>query len=316
MQFALEKPSISYDEILQFAQEGLGISLKRVKKMAKNLEGTTYCLIKDEKTRFVIYVLQKNYSEEYLLKSVKFQQYLSDLGFPVPRVLCCGTIREKTSIITDFVPGKIYAHWHLDSYEHVGFLLASLHKASDRYPDTLDTLPEILRLEQTFYSLQDHLSKEFFVLEKEIGQICALWPCQLPKGFIHNDFWFKSFLFEQHKVQAILDFHAPYYDIFLLDLASLVKGIWFLSDDNRRCTHLKNLLKGYQKARPFSFEEKEYLPLLVGTKMVSTILYLLKMQVQIPTKAEYFKTMALSNLYKLQEIKEFPFRKTLVSSTI
>ena len=84
-------------------------------------------------------------------------------------------------------------------------------------------------------------------------------PDNLPKGIIHADIFPDNTIFKGNKLKAIIDFENICFDDLLFDLAMSINGFCFVANQ-LDLTLMKTFLENYQKIRPLSDMEKNYLP--------------------------------------------------------
>jgi homoserine kinase type II len=233
------------------------------------------------------------------------------MGFPFPNVLASGKVEGHDALLTSFQTGKVITSWTSKEYEKVGLLLGSLHLAGSEFTIEEAKPPLILSLQYDFKEIAPRLPKEFQSIEKTLDELQSVWPMKLPSGLIHNDIWYKNILFNENKIAAVLDFTMPACDLFVLDLATLIKGIYFSSHSPSPNDDLNCFLTHYQKARPLSSEELDSLETMIQCKILYTIIYMLKKSLEHPAQKENFLNLASFNLLKLEDSKHISFAKIL-----
>ncbi len=270
--------------------------LKYIKSISKGIESQTFSLI-TENSSYILTLFETD--DHNLTQMQNISHFFTSRGFPVPKIVATCEVSNKKSIISSHLTGKVKSDWTIDDYEAIGFLLGNIHKSASAIPKMISNTPFIWQLSTSFYQIQKQIPKEFQRLEQEIILLEESWPLNLPKGFIHGDLWHKNVLFEGANITGLLDF-KPSYEPYILDLANLIKKIPQTNTNFREA-----LLSGYELSRPLSLEENQSLDLLVYSKILATILYLLNKSLYYPNRKDEFQTYAYLGLLKLDSIASF-----------
>ena len=114
------------------------------------------------------------------------------------------------------------------------------------------------------------------VLAAELDYLEANWPNSLPNGVCHADLFPDNVFFRHEKLSGIIDFYFACNDFLAYDVSICLNAWCFERDGSFNVTKAKLLLSSYRKARPFSAEELDALPLLArgnATRFLLTRLY-------------------------------------------
>ena len=301
---------ISEEAVAEFLRSNNIKEYSRKKLLSKGVNSTIFLII-TESERYVLNVFSSPLDQTTLSLIMKGSAFFAQMGFPFPKVLASGKVDGYDALLTSFQTGKVITTWGAKEYEKVGLLLGSLHLAGSEFVIEESKPPLILSLQYDFKEIVPHIPSSFRSIEASLDHLQSVWPAKLPSGLIHNDIWYKNILFNDNKIAAVLDFTMPACDLFVLDLATLIKGIYFSSHSPSPNDDLNCFLTYYQKARPLSHEELDSLETMIQCKILYTIIYMLKKSIERPAQKENFLNLASFNLLKLEDSKHISFAKIL-----
>lgn len=284
------KAKLTKEDVSPLLEESHLGELRYLKPISKGLESSSYSAI-TETENYILTTFASNSADLSNLKEIT--NHFVKKGFPFASIFSTGFIGGKPAFLSSHLAGKVKSSFEESDYKELGFFLGNFHKCSYFYQINNQTVPFVWKLSQIFYEIKEHIPKEFVSLEQEIFTIEEEWPSDLPKGIIHGDIWPKNILFKNSSISGVLDFN-PTYDLYILDLANILKGI------PKECPDLQEILiSGYELARPLSIAEFKSLHLMVCAKIVASILYLLEKAILFPKRKDEFQTYAFLNLLKL-----------------
>lgn len=102
----------------------------------------------------------------------------------------------------------------------------------------------------------------FTEISRELAEIEALWPKDLPTGVIHADLFPDNVFFLQGQLSGLIDFYFACNDILVYDLAICLCAWCFEPDGAFNITKGRAMIEGYRAVRPLSAREIEALPVL------------------------------------------------------
>jgi len=161
-------------------------------------------------------------------------------------------------------------------------------------------------------------SKEFKNLEKflkiNFQNIKKNWPKQLPKGIIHGDLFIDNIFFKNNKLSGIIDFYFAANDFFMYEIAICINALCFDQLNSKFCLNKKkvaNLIKGYEKFKKISIQEKRSLNVLCRGAALRYFLTRLYDYTNTPKTAlikkknprEYYQKLVIHN--KLSAYKDY-----------
>ena len=130
--------------------------------------------------------------------------------------------------------------------------------------------------------LQPKLMKN---IQNSFDFVSKFWPSDLPKGFIHGDFFPDNVFFINDKITGVIDFYFSCTDILAYDLAIAINAWCFDKQYNFQDKKYQALLKGYNSKRKLSKDEEFFLPLLCQAASLRFLLTRLFDWVNTPIEA-------------------------------
>lgn len=249
--------------------------LKKINPLATS--GNITFLITSKTERFILRLCPKGTrwrSRRETLAELELVDYLVKNDFPAPKPV---SKRNNQKIINwqnhfgylkEYGKGKIVLNPNLRQIQKFGKLVGWLHNLTENYK-TQYQRKHIWDLEETkkwFYQDEKKIininfkKAEEFVLrfEKEINSIS--FPPGLPKGTIHEDLRKQHILWQNNKINSVLDFDRCYYGFLILDLGQAIRSWCFIDNWAKWSSkNLKTFLNGYSSKRKLKNVEKEYL---------------------------------------------------------
>ncbi len=99
-------------------------------------------------------------------------------------------------------------------------------------------------------------------LQRDLDEIEAGWPADLPTGVIHADLFPDNVFFRGNELTGLIDFYFACTDILAYDLGICLNAWCFEDDTSFNITKARRLVQGYHKVRPLDDAEVRALPLL------------------------------------------------------
>jgi homoserine kinase type II len=96
-----------------------------------------------------------------------------------------------------------------------------------------------------------------------LEELVAGWPCDLPSGVIHADYFPDNVLFVGDRVGGVIDFYFACNDAYVYDLAIMLNSWCFELDGSYNITKGQSVINAYRAARPLSEAEIAALPMLM-----------------------------------------------------
>ena len=260
---------ISYIE----SQFNLG-KIKIFKGIKKGIENTNY-LIKSKKGKYILTIFEKRVDAKDLPFFMKLMYGLSKLKIKCPEPVRSINgkylikLRNKNACIVSFLNGKDKKNLSPKDCYVVGKNIAKLHNASKKlklYRKNALAVPKLNKLLASINKRINKVQKNILGdMRHEYKFLRRLWPKNLNSGIIHCDLFIDNIFFYKKKYYGIIDFYFSANDFLAYELSICINALCF----NRRGRKFfldksksTNLIKGYEKIRKLTNNEKKYFNIL------------------------------------------------------
>ena len=144
------------------------------------------------------------------------------------------------------------------------------------------------------------------LLARELEEVEAAWPRDLPQGIIHADLFPDNVFFLGDKLSGLIDFYFACNDSLAYDIAICLNAWCFEPDGSFNVTKARHLLAGYRSVRPIYGEELAALPLLCRGSALRFLLTRLYDWLNTPAGALVKRKDPLEYLHKLRFHRQVP----------
>jgi len=262
---------VSDEDLQEFlTQYDLGQMLS-LKGIAEGVENSNY-LLHTEAGSFILTLYEKRVDRKDLPFFLGLMEHLSARGFscPVPikgkdgealRELC-----HRPAAIISYLEGlwpKRIHPWHCN---RLGAALAEFHLAGKSFDLRRENNLSVGGWRPLFEACRNQADSveaglsDF--LARELDELEAKWPRDLPAGVIHADVFPDNVFFVGDRLSGIIDFYFACNDFFAYELAICLNAWCFEPDTSFNATKARQLLQTYQEHRKLEREELEALPIL------------------------------------------------------
>ncbi len=214
-------------------------------------------------------------SQNEIMAEIELLNYLKNNKFPVNAPVKAKDGKEIVSwkkhhgYLREFSKAKEKINPDLSEVKKFGEVIGWFHFLTENYK-TKNNRTNIFDLKETqkhFKQAKAKILRSSFVDKKEFfekynKEIFSLdFLDSLPEGMIHEDLGKRHVLWYKNKIVGIVDFDRAYCGKLILDLGQACRG-WCFSNNWKRWENEKFsvLIKGYQKKRKLSLQEKKFLP--------------------------------------------------------
>ena len=177
-------------------------------------------------------------------------------------------LKNKTACIVSFLKGKDKKSLNLKNCYDIGKMIAQMHSSTKKIKLYRKNSMGLKNLSPLLNSIK-FKSKKFTNIEKflktNFRDIKKKWPKKLPSGIIHGDLFIDNIFFNKNKLSGIIDFYFAANDYFMYEIAICVNALCFDKFKNKFTLNkkkVKNLIKGYEKIKKISKNEKNSLNIL------------------------------------------------------
>jgi len=283
----------------------------------KGIENTNY-LLRTDKGKFILTIFEKRVNNSDLPFFMKLMDLLSLKKIICPKPLKDNygkylfKIKNKRACIVSFLSGKDKNNLTYKNCFEVGKNIAKMHKATKNFKIKRANSMGINKLHPLLNSINFKKSKlilsykEF--LFNNLKEIKKNWPKKLPSGIIHADLFVDNIFFKNNKFSGFIDFYFSSNDYFAYELAICINALCFDKNNSKFILNkqkVNNLIKGYEKIRKISINEKNKLNILCKG---AAIRYLL-------TRAYDYINTPKTALIKIKDPKEY-YQKLMIHNQI
>ncbi|MEM9329856.1 MAG: homoserine kinase [Pseudomonadota bacterium] len=245
--------------------------LHSLKGIAEGVENSNYLLTTDA-GMFILTLYEKRVDPLDLPFFLGLMQHLAKNGVdcPQPVVMNDGqnlsSLASRPSAIITYLDGNSVRRPNATHCTQVGEALAKMHIAGEGFELTRENALTVKDWRPLFVlseknadtvatGLSEFIAKELDFLEKN-------WSADLPFGVIHADLFPDNVFFLKDRLSGLIDFYFACNDVLAYDVAVCINAWCFEPDNAFNVTKARALIKGYQKIRPLSDDERKALPTL------------------------------------------------------
>ena len=236
-------------------------TLTELTGIAAGIENTNY-FVATTHGRYVLTLFEKLKPHE-LPFYLNLMAHLARHGVPCPAPVAnnsggyLGELNGKPASLVTRLMGKDIEHPRAEDCAQVGAVLARMHIAGQTYPAKMAN-PRGPRWWKA--ALSDVLSflpdDDAAMLREEIRTQALYRYSDLPRGAIHGDLFRDNILFDNGRIEGIIDFYFACTDVLLYDVAIAVND-WCMGAEGRlAAARTGALLAAYHAARPFTAIER------------------------------------------------------------
>lgn len=228
----------------------------------------------DGTRRFILTMYEQRVDTTDLPFFLGLLDHLAERACPVPRTIHDRDNRpfrfhqDKALALIEFLPGVSVSDPTPAQAHAVGAALAQVHRAAADYEGTR---PNGLGL-AAWHSLAEACGEKGLaaidpglarLVHRELDELSAHWPADLPHSVIHADLFPDNVLMRGSRVTGLIDFYFACNDIAAYDVA-VTHAAWCFDESGRRFDPALSaaLLAGYEMVRPLTADERTALPLL------------------------------------------------------
>lgn len=223
--------------------------------------------------RYILTVYESQVVVDELPFFLGLLDHLSATGCPVPQTIhdragaSFRSFRGKALALIEFLPGVSLDMPTPPQARNVGRALAQLHLAAASFAGTRENDLSLAGWRRLADACASHFADMDPALgplvQRELADLEACWPSDLPRGAIHADLFPDNVLMLGDQVAGLIDFYFACTDMFAYDVA-ITHAAWCFSSDGSRFDPAISaaLLEGYASVRPLSDDEQRALPLL------------------------------------------------------
>ena len=256
------------------------ISLYKLKNLEsfapieEGIENTNYVIIANKK-KYILTIFEKRVKEQDLPFFCELISLLNKSGFKCPLPLLnlennpISKFKRKKLTILTFISGKSKENLSNENCEDIGKEAAKLHLLTSNFKIQRKNALSIESWRNMFENIKDKCIKIHKdlpnLIEANLKDIEKNWPSNLPSGIIHADLFKDNIIFENNKVNGIIDFTFSCNDFYALEIAICFNALCFdgvKSNLSFNVTKAKKFIDGYSSIRKLSDQEKNSIKIL------------------------------------------------------
>ncbi len=212
-------------------------------------------------------------------------------------------LNNKPSAIVSFLDGKTLnispdGYYHNITLNHclnVGEALAKMHLATIDFQEKRINDLSCLYFDKLFSKFSLHVGDSANFIWQVINFLQQKWQENLPNIACHLDLFPDNVFFDQQQnLSGVIDFYFAGNDLAIYDFAIVVNA-WCFDQTTFNEQKYQALLAGYQKIKPFSQAELDFLP--IAKIAASMRFYLTRLYDKIFTSQNSFVTIKDPNEY-------------------
>jgi len=241
------------------------------KGIAEGVENSNY-LVQTDRGSFILTLYEKRVKREDLPFFLGLMEHLAAAGLPCPtpiRARDGAMIQElcgRPAAVISFLHGLSTRRVMPEHCRAVGGALAALHRAGASFTLRRPNALSIAGWRTLFAAIGERADEVrdglAAAITRELTDIAAQWPHELPGGVIHADLFPDNVLFRNQRLSGMIDFYFACNDFYAYDLAICLNAWCFEKDLSFNATKAKLLVGAYSRTRPLSDHEIALLPLL------------------------------------------------------
>ena len=262
---------VSEQEVHAFLRAYAVGGLRSMQGVSEGVENTNYRLECDGGV-FVLTLFEKRTPPESLPYCLALTEYAGAHGSPTPAPqrtrdgALLSTLADRPAALLRWLPGRWSAEPTTAAAETAGQALGAFHLAGAGFPLQRDNPygPTGWRVLIDRCAGRGDSAEQGVLaqLDREVAELTASWPSDLPKGAIHADFFPDNVLFSGGAVTGVIDLYFACTDALAYDLAIALNAWGFSLDGTPDAARLAAFARGYQSVRRLSDAEVAALPRL------------------------------------------------------
>ena len=247
-------------------------TLNNFKGILEGVENTNYKIF-TSKDVFILTIFEKRVNSEELPFFIQLQKYLCNKQIKCPKPIAdlnnnyVNNIEGKNCVIMSFLEGNKAVNVDTRHCYQVAQELAKMHIHTKEFNLTRKNSLNYLSWRNIFNNCKKinlgSYNDLIDPIEKELNYLENKWPSNLPKGVVHADIFQDNVFFKKMELSGIIDFYFACNDYYAYDLAIFINA-WCFDDKLTFDTDkYASILKGYEKERHLTNEEKNNLNILL-----------------------------------------------------
>ena len=268
-------------------------------EITEGIENSNFHL-KTSNGDFILTIFEKRVDIKDIPFFIKIMIHLNKNGYYCPKPICDKNnkflleLAGKPTIIVNFLEGKSTQNITIENCYQVGLSMGLMHFYSKDFELQRGNSLSIKGWEKLIKNCSNTVPLSVINkfqpdlindIQNSFDFFLKFWPNDLPKGFIHGDFFPDNVFFINDKITGVIDFYFSCTDILAYDLAIAINAWCFDGEDNFEDKKYEAIIKGYNSKRKLTNDEEFFLPLLCQAASLRFLLTRLFDWVNTPIEA-------------------------------
>lgn len=241
------------------------------KGIAEGVENSNF-LLETDTGRYILTVYERRVRPEDLPFFLDLMQWLAARGYPSATPVAdrsgqlLNRLEGKPAAVVAFLPGLSVRRPTPAHCREAGEGLAWLHCAAEGFPGRRPNdlgqsawREAFARHSDEAEALEPGLSD---FIQRDLADLERLWPCELPMGIVHADYFPDNVFFLGRRFAGTIDFYFAAWDALAYDLGVALNAWCFDTAGSFDMVKAHALIEGYERRRPLSADERTWLGVL------------------------------------------------------
>jgi homoserine kinase type II len=241
------------------------------KGIAEGVENSNF-LLETTVGRYILTVYERRVRRDDLPFFLGLMQWLAACGYPSATPIAdrsgalLKALRGKPAALVAFLPGLSVRRPTVAQCLEAGEGLGWLHRAAEGFPGRrVNSLGHsawgafFAPLAGAADALKPGLAA---TVRADLALFAERWPTELPEGIVHADYFPDNVFFMNGRFAATIDFYFAAWDQLAYDVGAAVNAWCFEADGSFNLTRAEAFIRGYERRRPLSGDERAALPIL------------------------------------------------------
>lgn len=262
---------VTDDDLTKFAADLYLGEILSCKGIAEGVENSNFQVVTGTGT-YILTLYEKRVNPDDLPFFLGLLEHLEAHGVPCPKPIrspngqVIFTLSDKRAALVTFLPGMWPRRIQTFHVAQLGKALAKMHVAGADYAlkrdNTLGVSSWRPILQSCDGQADEVISGITAELSRELDDLEANWPTDLPQGVIHADLFPDNVFFRGEHLSGLIDFYFACNDTLAYDIAVCLNAWCFEPDGSFNVTKAKKMLQAYARVRTLTAAEMTALPIL------------------------------------------------------
>ena len=272
---------ITEKELIEFLNTyDVGI-FKKFEGILEGIENTNY-KITTSNNIYILTIFEKRVQIKDLPFFVNLKNHLKRNNFPCPQPIAnlqgsfVNMINNKSCLLISYLKGSKTKNATAYQCEQIGEVLSLFHNYTSNFKEKRINRLSHNQWTEIFIKCKKQSIKKYesiiSLIEKELEFLKNNWPINLPKGVIHADLFQDNVFFIDNQFSGMIDFYFSCNDYLAYDIALTINAWCFDKNQEFTLKNFKSFVKGYEKNRKLTKNEKVSISILLRGASIRILL--------------------------------------------